>query len=490
MTSWRARLASPNDPFADAMGPTPWRGWGLVAYLCALLLALGIGYFLIRVPLQVSDNIWNLITVDRLSYSTLLTQFGVQRPLLWVTLKAVADASQGHYFATFRGLHVAQLVLLFVLVVRLLGVRGARDAAVVPLCLVALAGFHTFRNLVQEAYPINTYLSMLVYLAAALNVTIARPGRLPDVIALVLLMAASFTIETGLLIWVVYVTAYLAGSRSISRRALVVATAFVLVYLGLVLNQMGGSGNSLTNAPTGYGFGRLEPQEVTARFGTNPLPFYAYNIASSVATILFAEPRRGTWHFVAAWLQNDLRPSQWLVVGTTTLTTVVVAAFAVARLPRWWRAPVPPRERLVILFAAVLVANAAISFAYTKDDIMSPAGLLYALALFSVVSTLLSRAAGALRAGALAVLLTVLGCGWTIRVLDVPYALLISALRNQTDWARIDQWKEQNRFDQTASAYEPLIAALRTEALRMHVPNPYLYRRLRLWDRDYSGAMQ
>ncbi len=45
-------------------------------------------------------------------------------------------------------------------------------------------------------------------------------------------------------------------------------------------------------------------------------------------------------------------------------------------------------DRLVILFVVVLAANAAISFGYTKDIIMSPAGLFQAAAVFVAVRDL------------------------------------------------------------------------------------------------------
>jgi hypothetical protein len=484
-------FANAVDPYARDAQPTAWRGWGLVAYGAALLCAAIIGYFLSGVPLQVSDNVWNLITVERTSYAELIDESGVQRPLLWLTLKAAADISAGHYFEVFRAIQIVQLGLLFVLVVRVLGVRTVTDAAVAPLCLVALIGFHTFRNLVQEAYPINTYLSTLVFVAAAMNLPVARPGWKTDTAAVLLLIAASLTLETGLLVWVVYVLGYVAGSRGVSRRGLLLSTIVALGYAVLVVSQLAGTAGELANAPTGYGFGRLEPQQVQARFGATPLRFWAYNVASSVATVLFAEPRRGTWQFAAAWLQNDLRPAQWHTVGVTAGTSLMLILFAGLRLRRWLRDPIPPRQRWVVVFFGVLAANAAISFAYTKDDIMSPSGLVFAVAVFGVVSTLVEATGNRWRRAALlAVPLGLLSFGWSLRAIDLPYALVTTALRNQTDWARIDLWKRQNNFADRYPEYAPFVDRLQREALRMHVPNPYLSRRMRVWDRNYSASNQ
>ena len=488
---WRDRVASPVDPYADQARPTPWCGWGLVAYACALLLAATIGYFLFHVPLQVSDNIWNIITAERVSFGTLAVQFGVQRPLLWLTLKAVVELAGGHYFEVFRGFHVLQLALLFTLVVRLMGVHRAREVAAVPLLLLMVAGFHTFRNLVQEAYPINTYLSLLVYLAAALNLTIARPSRRVDIAAVLLLLVAVLTVETGLLWWVAYVVAYVCGSRGVSRRAVVVASAISVVFVALVLLQISGGSNGVVNAPTGFGLSRVEPGEVAARFGPRPLLLFAYNILVSILTVLFAEPRRGTFYLVAAWLRDDVRPSQLLVIGTTLVTTLFMAAYAATRVRDWWRGQVPPRDRWIVIFAVVLLANSVLSFAYTKDDIVSPSGLLYAIAAGGVVCTMLLKVDGSVvRAAVLAVPLLALGGLWSLRAVDVPYALVISAMRNQTDWAQIELWKRQNRFYTLAPEYNDWVARLQAQALRMRVANPYLSQRMRLWDRTYSGAAQ
>ena len=46
---------------------------------------------------------------------------------------------------------------------------------------------------------------------------------------------------------------------------------------------------------SGFGFRVLDPPELADRFGGNPLPFYAYNIASSVLSVLLSEPRGGVY---------------------------------------------------------------------------------------------------------------------------------------------------------------------------------------------------
>src|SRR4029453_7233078 len=83
-------------------------------------------------------------------------------PLLWGLIRVVADLSGGHYFEWFRGWHVAQVAGLAGLLVSLLRVRRAVDAAVVPRGLAALVGIHTFSGTIREAFPINTFMTILL----------------------------------------------------------------------------------------------------------------------------------------------------------------------------------------------------------------------------------------------------------------------------------------------------------------------------------------
>ena len=62
--------------------------------------------------------------------------------------------------------------------------------------------------------------------------------------------------------------------------------------------------------------------------------------------------------------------------------------YAWIRRAAWMARTFSHADRLVILFVVVLAANAAISFGYTKDIIMSPAGLLQAAAVFVAVRDL------------------------------------------------------------------------------------------------------
>jgi hypothetical protein len=142
----------------------------------------------------------------------------------------------------------------------------------------------------------------------------------------------------------------------------------------------------------------------------------------------------------------------------------------------------------MLMFGAVLVANAVMSFAYTNDDIVSPAGMVYAVAAYCVAAGSLESARTSLRTLLVVVPLTLISCAWCLRAIDRPYDLLISAERNQTDWAQVDSWRKNNPIVATVPEYAPMIERLRAEALGMHVPNPELSDAWRRWARSYSGA--
>lgn len=467
--------------------PTPYRGWGLAAYLFAGLIVFGIAYFLVRIPFQVSDNVANMLAVRRLSLMELLTVNqgggGYVRPFLWATINAVFEVANGHYFFAFKTFHVIEIAVLLWLVVRFTAVHSFADFVAVPMMLTVLVGFHTFRNLVVEAFPVNTYLTILVCLAAALNLSIARPRLLIDVLALLLFVFAVLTVESGVLIWVAFVAAYLAGSRGVSPRGLALTTLALGLYFAYRFTA--NVGVPAFAAPSGFGFVVLQRQEQMARFGDNQWPFWLYNVASSVLTVLFAEPRRGMFDFLRQWQLDDVRGWSLISVGVTTATTLLIGWFIAGSLRRWLHGHVGPRDRAVVVFLGVLAANATISFAYCKDEIMSPAGLMYAVAVHPVITHLVVRnprlTGSAWRSSLAALPLCMMATLWSLRAIDLPYNIQLGGVRNRTDWARVDEWKRINEIDTKEPDSDLFIRRLEQEALAKHVPNPIL--RFRWWER-------
>ena len=240
------------------------RQWTVAAYLYGLLVSLVLGYFLFGLVVQVSDSFGNLLAVQEQTLGALLesqfTQRGYLRPFLWAQIKIAYELADGDYYLWFRGIHAAQVAVLIVLCIRLMRPVTRGDAALVPLALAALVGSHTFAPTVREAFPINTFLTIVICGAAAANMSLAASSRWwRDAAAVLLFAFAALTVESGLLVWVVGAAAWLAGARGVSRGAMLVMTGCLLGYLVLRFWVLGVGAPGLAERSAVIGFTPLEP---------------------------------------------------------------------------------------------------------------------------------------------------------------------------------------------------------------------------------------
>jgi hypothetical protein len=460
-------------PLADR---TP--GW--TAYGVGLVVALALGHFLFGMPIQVSDSFGNMLQLS-ISWSDLLhqkfTQPGFLRPLLWGELKLVYDLSGGNYTAWFRGIHVAQVTALTVLIVALVRARSWRDVACLPLAFAVLLGIHTFSGLVTEAFPTNMYLTVVILCVAAAVVALAPHRRWSDAIAVVLFAAAALTLETGLLVWVICIGAALLGARGISRIGLVLLTVLLGAYFYARFVLLGVGSPNLLERSSGFGFGVLDPPELVERFGANPLPFYLYNVVTSFISVLVSEPTAGVFRLVHAVSTGNLSPAQ-IVNPVASLGLVgLLGWFAWTRRGRWLAWRFEHDDRLVLLFGMVLTANAAISYPYTKDVILGPAGVFLAVAAAAAGRHLVAAIPvrlPPLRAVALVAAICVLTCAWSLRALRLFGQLRSAAITERLDWAYIESDIADGVVHVSSPDARQLMEHLRHEALVAHPAPPPL----------------
>jgi hypothetical protein len=379
------------------------------------------------------------------------------RPFRRALIKLVFDASAGHYYVAFRGFQVLQLVVLLLLVARMLRVRSAPGLLSLPLALAVLVGIHTFAGTVREGLPINHFLTILICCAAAVNIAQAERSVTTDIAAIALLVAAALTIESGLLVWVIFVVCYAVGYRGVSRRAAIAATACVALYFVVRFVVIGGAAPGLNERSAGFGFSVLDPDDLVRRFGSNPLPFYVYNVLCAISTVLFAEPRGGVWIFVRELTGG--RPEPWQVVNvvTSAATTLILVRFALSRVRGWRRGEIHDADRFLILLLAIVPANALFAGGYEKDVIMSPAGLFYAAAAYFVFRDLLADT----RIPVAPVLVLIVSIGWSVRFIGIHDSLRARALSVQDEWAYYDDWARQQPHDIQLNAEE--------QAIRQHL---------------------
>jgi hypothetical protein len=463
------------------------------------VLAAAIAVDLWRMPVQVSDSLNEIL--DAQASPSIATSFrnavgttSYLRPLRIAQIKALFDLAQGRSFhLVYRGFHALLIIALIWLFARALPVESPLDAAAAFVALTVLTGLHTFLGFLREAFPINHFLEIAVFVLIALNLTLSN-GGLPragsrgwwvDLLAGIVFAAAALTLESGVLIWVVIMTAWIVGLRGVSTRGLLLVTALLAGYVVLRFWYLDTGLPSLSERTSGFFLERLEPSEIQQRFADRRFVFYAYNIAASALSVLFSEPRDGLLVATRAWRGSDVHPQAYLTVLSSLAMTMVMAWAAVV----WWktRSALGRSGRLAIVAIVVIAANAVLSFSYAKDDIIAIAGVFYAIAAFTAVRALLGYAqiGGVVRAAVVSLVVLALGSAWAMRSSGVHHVMNEHAFRARNDWAEMPiKWQREGRWPTTA---EPLavIERLRNDALAAEVPNPQMVPEWRgLWYGD------
>lgn len=444
-----------------------------VAAACAAVAALTIGHFLLGIPVQYSDSFGNMLKLDAPWGELIAGEFrqqGFLRPMLFAPIKAVYDLSGGSYGAWFRGVHAVQAAALIAGYVALVRPRSWIDAAILPFGLSVLLGTHTFAGAIVEAFPVNTFLTILLccFLAALLALSEHRWWK--DVAAALILAFAALTVETGLLVAVVVVTAFLAGARGVSRAGVAAVMVLVAGYLALRFVVLDTGTPGLAERVSGFGFSQLSPAELQVRFGANPLPFYAYNVLASLLTVLFAEPSGGVFGVLGAVLRGEWPAAPLWSVAAATSVTALVAVYVWRRRADWCAQAFTRDDRLVLIALAVLFANAVVSYPYVKDVVMSPASAFMAAAALVSLRHLLAGVpadASWRRIGPLAGACLVIGALWSVEYVRMHTLLRRTARVTRIEWAYAQQPAD------APAAHRALFRRLRDEAIYTRaVPPP------------------
>jgi hypothetical protein len=465
-------------PSADA-GPGNSR-WAGLSYAYAALVVAGFSYALVDLPVQVSDSYGNLVKASSGTLGGLVAgefhQAGYLRPFLWGQLRVVMDLSGGRYYEWFRAWHVGQLALLTLLFVHIVRPRRWAEAMALPIGLAALVGMHTFAGTIREAFPINTFMTVLLCSLAAADLALGPTRWWRDVAGAVLSIAAALTVESGLLVPVIFVAARIAGARGLSGWGIATQLALVAGYFVLRFLVLHVGSPQLEERSSGFGFAVLDPVDLIARFGGNPLPFYAYNVGSSLLSVFLSEPRGGLWVATRTLMAGTWSSPATLNLVASLLASSLVARYAWIRRREWWTRRTDRSDQIVLVFLAVTLANAVISYAYTKDVILSPAGVFFALALTVSVAHVLETARGGRpwRAAVTGVLLLALSTAWGGRVVGSYLGLRHSAAVMRQEWAYVDQLLARESNADTSAVAVRLKRQLQDDAVRRHPVRPAL----------------
>jgi hypothetical protein len=109
-----------------------------------------------------------------------------------------------------------------------------------------------------------------------------------DATAVLTLIAACLTLESGVLVWVALVAGRLAGRRGVSDRALLCVTVLMAVYLVVRLTMLPLD----TQNASGYLTERLEPEQIRQRFGPASALQHLYGVGIDVGGTLLGAARR------------------------------------------------------------------------------------------------------------------------------------------------------------------------------------------------------
>src|SRR5262245_54789599 len=109
----------------------------------------------------------------------------------------------------------------------------------------------------------------------------------------------------------------------------------------------------------------------------------------------------------------------WLTFISTLVTTGLIAIASVLLVRRYRSSDMS--DRLILVFGMTLAANAALSYAYTKDDIMTVSGIFYGLAAYAAIRMLIGRipATNHMLAGVLTFVIFTTGTAWAVRSIGI-----------------------------------------------------------------------
>jgi hypothetical protein len=390
------------------------------------------------------------------------------RPFFTLGIKAAYEAA-GTWLPFYQSLVLLLFGALLTLVVWLCRPVGRPRALAACVAISCICGLHTSRILFGF-WPLNHYAAVMVTMLVAIGLALHPRTRPHDWVFGLLMLVATLSLEFGILIVPVLTVLWWFGAPGISWRGVTAMLAAIAVYAAIRFTFGDHSGELTLWADSGFGFQNLDANALRARFGDAPWVLWTYNVAGTMLTVLFSEPRDGVYSFVESLLARDMETWQWFQVGSSALTTLVIAA----ALLRGW--PWKERDRLLVVAGcALLVFGSVLSFVYTRDRLGLAGGIGYALLLYVAVGSLLDASgsgtrdpgsrptqplvASAFRRKAVTSVLTLVAALWVARSAETWFQLRDTAWDYHVEWT--------DRFVELGGAQNStdLMRELRTTAL-------------------------
>jgi hypothetical protein len=446
----------------DASRPRP----SLVPIVWALGWLVALGSALYAVPWPFVDVHTTLLEATYYTWpDTIRLAFGPDaeyRPLFKLAVKASYQLF-GLQLWRYQTLVLVQLAAILGLIIWLVRPVGNRRAVAACVALSCILGLHTSRILFGF-WPVNFGSLVLALLLAAAVVAVDGQPRFKGWAFFLIVLVAMLSLEWGVMIVAVLLALWMVNAPGVDRRAAMGAVAGAAAYVGIRL-LFGPIGRlPIFHTESGFLFAPLSPAELEARFGQAPWEFWLYNVASTLLTVVASEPREGVWAFTAALLEGNVPYFQWVHVGSSLLTTGVIAAGLMTG-PR-----LSERDRLLATTALVLlVVASALGLPYTRDRVGLMAGVGYGLLVFVSVSRLLEAAQGLRRQHwATACVVALVGALWIVRSAET-YAQV-----RDTAWDFHHEWIERAAEFDAIGGRDVVLNGMRSAALSRTPDDPRL----------------
>jgi hypothetical protein len=383
------------------------------------------------------------------------------RPLLVVMMK-VAYEIVGLRAWVYQALVVLQFGTVLGLLVWLFRPRGTARGVAAAIALACFTGLHTTRILFFFA-PLNAHSAALVFVLASVALAFEPRTRAFDWVFFPLMLAGALVLESTLLIVPLLIVLWWLEAPGVSGRGVAAMAAGVIVYAAIRTTFGTVEGESIYTG-SGLGFGAADPETLRRTFEHAPWVYWIYNVAATFLTVAASEPRAGVYAFVANLLHARTPWWQWWHVGSSVLTTIVIATVLIRH-----RVALSTRDRLLLACGLVLVVcGSALGFLYTRDRIALSAGAGYAVLLYVALAAALERVpASSWRRPLVAGLAGVLALAWVVRSVEGYFQLRDIAWDYHLEWT--------TRFADLGGAAQPqseVLASMRATALGRTPPDP------------------
>ena len=306
-----------------------------------------------------------------------------------------------------------------------------RRAIASCVALSCVVGLHSTRVLFGF-WPLNHHSGGLLLLLVATALALDPRTRQRDWIYFPLTLAALLLLESGLIIAPLLAILWWIDAPGVSLRGLLSAATGGGIYLAIRLG-FGTMGDSLgIYTSSGLGFSDVNPETLRNVFEHAPWLFWSYNVVATFLTVLVSEPRAGVYRFVASLLRGETPLWQWIQVGSSVLTTGVIAvALVVSR-------PTSTRDRLLLVAGVTLIVfGSALGFLYTRDRIALTAGVGYALLALRDSSRGCSTTGCRIQSGgegSCICAVAAIGVAWLVRSAETYFQLRDSAWDLHLEW--------------------------------------------------------